>query len=83
MGAPWSPPAWMKVNNNYTLKSGNVSGQNFGGNAMDVRKEILNNAITFRMEEGYFEAYALCFSKYIQGYHKEGVIIDAIQVKMK
>ena len=80
-GSPWSPPAWMKVNNHYTLKAGNIQGKFLGGNEMDPRKNILNSATAFRMEEGYLAAYALYFSKYVQAYQNEGINIASVQVQ--
>ncbi|EOR95279.1 O-Glycosyl hydrolase family 30 [Arcticibacter svalbardensis MN12-7] len=80
-GSPWSPPAWMKVNNHYTLTSGAVKGGKERGNEMGDSKNIANNATAFKMQHSYLEAYALYFSKYVKAYQKEGVNISSIQVQ--
>jgi glucosylceramidase len=77
-GSPWTPPAWMKVNNHYSVKFGGPKDGDTT-NEMDPRKNILNNATAFRMEEAYLQAYALYFSKFVQAYGKEGVTISSIQ----
>ncbi len=77
-GSPWSPPAWMKVNNHYALSTGptNSPSSNFL-----PEKNIRNNATAFKMENGCLEAYALYLSKYVQAYQKEGVDISEIHVQ--
>jgi glucosylceramidase len=77
-GSPWSPPAWMKVNNHYAMSRG---GNDQGGSDMTAGKKISNNATAFKMEDRYLEAYALYFSKYVQAYKKEGIDIARICVQ--
>lgn len=60
--SPWSPPAWMKVNNHYALHGGKINGQS---NGVTPEKEILNNSTAFRMETSYLKAYALYLSKFV------------------
>lgn len=75
--SPWTPPAWMKINENYTQRAGNMEGRP-GGNEMDERKNIMGNVTGFNMQVGYLNAYALYFSKYIRAYQAEGVKIWAL-----
>lgn len=75
--SPWTPPAWMKINEHYTLRGGGMEGR-AGGNEMDARKNVMNNATAFNMQVGYLQAYALYLSKYVQEYQKEGVRLWAI-----
>lgn len=76
--SPWSPPAWMKVNNHYALRRGALKGSN---NALTKEKEVLNNATAFRMENAYLSAYALYMSMFVQAYKKEGINLKAIHVQ--
>jgi glucosylceramidase len=75
--SPWTPPAWMKINEHYTLKSGGRKGGS-STNEMDPRKNILNNSTAFKMQDAYLKAYALYFSKFIQAYAAEGIQISAV-----
>ncbi|MBP0904008.1 hypothetical protein ACFSKN_09350 [Mariniflexile gromovii] len=75
--SPWSPPAWMKVNEHYAMRSGNFENA-IEGNKMHVGAEINNNATAFKMQERYLKAYALYFSKFVQSYAKAGVPLFAI-----
>jgi glucosylceramidase len=76
-GSPWTPPAWMKVNEHYSTRSGDWNGRP-NGNRMNPGAQIFNNATAFKMQESYLEAYALYFSKFVQAYAKEGVPLFAI-----
>ncbi len=76
--SPWTPPAWMKVNEHYSTRSGDWNGRE-GGNRMTPGAEIFNNATAFKMQERYLKAYALYFSKFVQAYEKEGIPLVAIQ----
>jgi glucosylceramidase len=76
--SPWSPPAWMKVNNHYALHGGKINGQS---NGLTPEKEILNNSTAFRMETAYLKAYALYLSKFVQAYRKEGINLSALCVQ--
>lgn len=76
--SPWSPPAWMKVNNHYALRRGNLKGSH---NSLTKDQEVLNNATAFRMENAYLSAYALYMSKFAQAYLKEGIHLKAIHVQ--
>ncbi|MDW5288283.1 glycoside hydrolase family 30 protein [Formosa sp. PL04] len=75
--SPWSPPAWMKVNEHYAMRSGNFENAK-EGNKMDLGAQILNNATAFKMQEQYLKAYALYFSKFVQAYAEAGVPLFAI-----
>ncbi|WP_372743941.1 glycoside hydrolase family 30 beta sandwich domain-containing protein [Lutibacter sp.] len=76
--SPWSPPAWMKVNEHYAMRRGDFENAK-EGNRMANGAEILNNATAFKMQERYLKAYALYFSKFVQAYKKEGVELFSIQ----
>ena len=76
--SPWSPPAWMKVNEHYSMRSGNFENA-IKGNKMNGGAKILNNATEFKMQERYLKAYALYFSKFVQAYKNEGVDLFSIQ----
>lgn len=75
--SPWTPPAWMKVNEHYSLRRGDWNGRP-NGNRMPEGAEIFNNATGFKMQERYLQAYALYFSKFAQAYKAEGVPLFAI-----
>ncbi|TCL66258.1 glucosylceramidase [Mariniflexile fucanivorans] len=75
--SPWSPPAWMKVNEHYAMRSGDFENAK-EGNKMNIGAEINNNATAFKMQERYLKAYALYFSKFVQSYAKAGVPLFAI-----
>lgn len=76
--SPWSPPAWMKVNEHYAMRSGNFENA-IEGNKMEAGAQIFNNATGFKMQERYLKAYALYFSKFVQAYKNEGVELFSIQ----
>ncbi|WP_372937976.1 hypothetical protein [Seonamhaeicola sp.] len=76
--SPWSPPAWMKVNEHYAMRSGEF-GNAIKGNKMHPGAKILNNATGFKMQERYLKAYALYFSKFVQSYKNEGIELFSIQ----
>lgn len=76
--SPWSPPAWMKVNEHYSQKSQGLSGTDLGHNRLDPRRNVLGNVTGFKMQQGYLQAYALYFSKYLTEYKKNGVNIQMI-----
>jgi glucosylceramidase len=76
--SPWSPPAWMKVNNHYALHGGKINGQS---NGVTPDKEILNNSTAFRMEASYLKAYALYLSKFVQASRKEGIKLSTLCVQ--
>ncbi|WP_208796451.1 glycoside hydrolase family 30 protein [Flavobacterium fluviatile] len=75
--SPWTPPAWMKVNEHYSTRSGDWENR-AGGNRMTPGAEIFNNATAFKMQERYLKAYALYFSKFVQAYQEEGIPLFAI-----
>ncbi|MCL5129612.1 hypothetical protein [Algibacter sp. L4_22] len=76
--SPWTPPAWMKVNEHYSLRAGDWNDR-ANGNRMDPGAQILSNATAFKMQDQYLKAYALYFSKFIQAYKKEGIELFSIQ----
>lgn len=78
-GSPWTPPAWMKVNEHYSLRAGEMGEERTGGNKMAPGKEIRTSSTAFKMQKRYLEAYALYFSKYVQAYKEAGVPVFMIQ----
>ncbi|MDE5419048.1 hypothetical protein L3049_13665 [Labilibaculum sp. DW002] len=76
--SPWTPPAWMKVNEHYSLRAGDMGGR-VGGNKMAAGKEIRTSSTAFKMQRRYLEAYALYFSKFITAYKEAGTPVFMIQ----
>jgi glucosylceramidase len=73
--SPWSPPTWMKRNNNYASKS---SKYNKEYNSGIEGKEGQN---LFIMNDSTLSAYALYFSKFCKEYKKEGIDILSVHVQ--
>jgi len=73
--SPWSPPAWMKVNNHYAMGAYN------GVKTIDKGRHIAKNATAFKMENRYLEGYALYCSKFVQAYKNEGIDISLVMVQ--
>jgi glucosylceramidase len=73
--SPWSPPSWMKRNNNYASKK---SKYNPEYNSSIEGREGTN---LFIRDDKTLSAYALYFSKFCQEYKKEGVDIVAVHVQ--
>lgn len=65
MGSPWSPPAWMKTNNDL-----------FGISAEEKAAGKTN-----RLKSDAFGPYADYFVNFLQGYAAEGVKVDAITLQ--
>lgn len=61
--SPWSPPAWMKVNNNYAC-----AGTASGGEGFDL----------FKTDEPYLKTYAQYFVKFLKAYKAEGITIGMV-----
>lgn len=76
--SPWTPPAWMKVNEHYSQKSSGIEGTDVGHNRLDPNSNVLGNVTGFKMQQGYLQAYALYFSKYVQAYKANGINIQMI-----
>lgn len=76
--SPWTPPAWMKVNEHYSQKSSGIEGTDIGHNRLDPNRNVLGNVTGFKMQQGYLQAYALYFSKYVQAYKRNGIHIQMI-----
>ncbi len=76
--SPWTPPTWMKVNEHYSQKSSGIENTDTGHNRLDPNRNILGNVTGFKMQQGYLQAYALYFSKYVQAYRKNGIDIQMI-----
>lgn len=65
-GSPWSPPAWMKLNN---AIDGNTTNNN------------LNDGYLTNNGAQYSSSFAEYFVKYIQAYESHGATIDAITIQ--
>lgn len=76
--SPWSPPAWMKTNNHYASCYDN-DAQNHNG--LPREKELELPTTGFKMQQGYLQAYALYFAKFVQAYDDNGIHIDAICIQ--
>ncbi len=69
--SPWSPPGWMKNNGRMdTTDAGPTRARN---------PNDKNNAL--KSDPKVYAAYALYFSKYVQGYAEHGVTIDRIIIQ--
>lgn len=69
--SPWSPPGWMKENGRMATTDAAPSRSR---NPRD-KDNVL------RSDPKIYDAYALYFSKYVQGYAEHGVTIDRILVQ--
>lgn len=76
--SPWTPPAWMKVNEHYSQKSSGIEGTDVGHNRLNPNLDVLGNVTGFKMLKGYLQAYALYLSKYVQAYRDNGIKISFI-----
>jgi len=76
--SPWSPPAWMKVNEHYSMNNG---GSDKYASDMGQGRHIGNNATAFKMQDDYLNAYSLYLSKFVQAYQNEGVDIKRLCVQ--
>ncbi|MYM35234.1 beta-glycosidase [Duganella sp. FT94W] len=73
--SPWSPPTWMKQNGHYAMvpsfpwaPPNGLKPQQVGASGKDM----------FIQEARYFEAYALYFRKFVEGYAQRGIKISAV-----
>ncbi|MDR1518335.1 MAG: beta-glycosidase [Dysgonamonadaceae bacterium] len=76
--SPWSPPTWMKTNGHYACQPlSDFFDQRFKTDIRpdQVRAEGMNMFIT---EDAYYQAYALYFQKFIEGYRAENIDISMV-----
>lgn len=73
-GSPWSPPAWMKVNNNYACLSAVT-------NDLKPGEVGSGNANLFIQQPKYLTCYANYLFKYVQAYQKEGIKVVAVAIQ--
>jgi glucosylceramidase len=71
--SPWSPPTWMKYNNNYACRPNPDVNELIGD-----PKTNLEGSNMFIQEAAYFKAYALYFRKFIEAYRKESINIEMV-----
>ena len=64
-GSPWSPPAWMKTNNHYASSYDNDAHNH---NGLPRERELELPTTGFKMQQGYLQAYALYFAKFVEAY---------------
>lgn len=76
--SPWSPPAWMKINNHYACE---VDHDATDHNGMPADRAVELPCTALKMQTQYLQAYALYFSKYVQAYAQQGVPIDAVCIQ--
>ena len=82
--SPWTPPLWMKVNEHYSEKAGGINKTRVGYNELDPKHNMTGHVSKyghptgFKMMDGYLEAYAIYFSKYVQEYAKCGINIQKV-----
>lgn len=76
--SPWSPPAWMKTNNHYASSYDNDQPNH---NGLPREKELELPTTGFKMQQGYLQAYALYFAKFVEAYSANGINIDAICIQ--
>ncbi len=74
--SPWSPPTWMKTNKHYAAAKQMMPGAPPNGIRPDqVGKEGTD---MFIQEDGYFEAYAKYFGKFIDAYKQQGINVGMV-----
>lgn len=76
--SPWSPPAWMKTNEHYASCYDNDTPNH---NGLPRSKELELPTTGFKMQQGYLQAYALYFVKFIQSYTEQGIPIEAVCIQ--
>ena len=50
------------------IKSAGIEKTDIGHNRLDPNRNVLGNVTGFKMQQGYLQAYAIYFSKYVQAY---------------
>ncbi|RYE37302.1 MAG: glycosyl hydrolase family 30 [Sphingobacteriaceae bacterium] len=73
-GSPWSPPAWMKINNHYACLAA-------GTNDLSAAKMVNGQTNLFIQKPQYLAAYASYLSKYVTAYRKEGINVFAVAIQ--
>jgi glucosylceramidase len=69
--SPWSPPGWMKKNGRMDTRDAGPKRQKTPNDKNNVLKS----------DPKIYDAYALYFSKYVQGYAEHGVTVDRIIIQ--
>ncbi|MFT3739938.1 MAG: hypothetical protein QM786_14395 [Breznakibacter sp.] len=83
--SPWGPPGWMKINNYYSVQSGEHNQMSAKSNIAlhegNTKKDegvfppILAANDYFIQDPRYLQSYALYFSKFIDAYKEQGIPI--------
>lgn len=74
--SPWCPPSWMKKNKHYACQ--------WHPDVNDLTEELssMEELVSrFIMEPEYLQAYAIYFSKFVEEYKKEGIVISTVHVQ--
>jgi glucosylceramidase len=76
--SPWSPPAWMKWNKHYACRIPWEGLDEKFHNALPEDRQGKEGTNMLIQEDIYLRAYSLYFSKFIESYKKEGIVISSI-----
>lgn len=75
--SPWTPPAWMKVNEHYSQKSSGIEGTEVGHNRLDPHRNLIGMLPVLKCNRGIFRRMPFIF-KYVQAYKQNGINIQMI-----
>jgi len=86
--SPWSPPHWMKINNDYPVRSSQYSSMDPRKDAMLLEGADAENKNVFPQrlsvqnyliqDPRYLQTYANMFCRFIDLYRQEGITIDMV-----
>lgn len=76
--SPWCPPSWMKYNKHYASAfTGDKYDEKYR-NGLAADKVGHEGMDMFIQDSAYLQAYALYFSKFIEGYKEQGIPVFAV-----
>lgn len=86
--SPWSPPSWMKINNDYPVRSDKLNKMSPASDValFEDDSETRNNVFPRQLavndymiqDPRYLQAYANMFCKFIDAYKEQGIPIDMV-----
>lgn len=76
--SPWCPPSWMKYNKHYASAYTGETFEEKYRNGLPADKVGHEGSDMFIQDSLYLEAYALYFTKFIEGYREQGIPIFAV-----
>lgn len=86
--SPWSPPSWMKINNDYPVRSDKLNKMSPASNValFEDDSQTRNNVFPRQLavndymiqDPRYLQAYANLFCKFIDAYKEQGIPIDMV-----